>query len=267
MEHHVPLKRGRRIINMDHGPVNPPERLKGTLHQMLPALGQHLNRHVIRNQLPLHKLPQKIKLNLRRRRKSDFNFLKAHFHKKVKHFHLLFHHHGLHKSLVAVTQIHAAPNGRLFNFLIRPFSLRIVNHRHSLISLIIHHDFSSAFFYLPLMQPSVPAEPPLVFEEMQIRSSFWSFGVLPASSLITVHIFSDRSAFLRHPSYSCINSQNFSDFSKLHSRRPRSRSITVYRSTRNNVTLLGLTPYPSVLYKNDEFNYNILHLESQGKKP
>ena len=252
---------------MDHRPLNPPKGLKGALHQMLPALGQNLHRNVVGDQAPLHQLPQEIKLDLGGCRKPNLDLLKAHLNQKIEHLHLLFHHHGLHQRLVAVPKIHAAPGRRLLNFFIRPFSLRIVNHRHSLISLIIHHDFSSAFFYLPLMQPSVPAEPPLVFKEMQIRSSFWSFGVLPASSLITVHIFSDRSAFLRHPSYSCINSQDFSDFSKLHSRRPRSRSITVYRSTRNNVTLLGLTPYPSVLYKNDEFNYNILHLESQGKKP
>ena len=41
---------------MYNGPRDAADRLKCPLKQVIPALGQNLNRHIIRNQLSVHKL-------------------------------------------------------------------------------------------------------------------------------------------------------------------------------------------------------------------
>ena len=69
---------------------------------MLPALHQHLDHHIVGDQLPVHQLAQEIKFDLGCCRKAHFDLLKAQLHQKVEHLHLFFHHHGLHQGLVAV---------------------------------------------------------------------------------------------------------------------------------------------------------------------
>ena len=57
VEHHLSLKSGSRIVDMDDRPFYTADGLKGPPDQVLPALGENLNCHVIRDQLSLHKLP------------------------------------------------------------------------------------------------------------------------------------------------------------------------------------------------------------------
>ena len=85
--------------------------LEGPVDQMLPALNQHLDKHIVGNQLSVNKLSQKVVFDLGSCRKTDLNFLKAKLHQHIEHLDLLFHNHGLDESLVAVAQIHAAPDG------------------------------------------------------------------------------------------------------------------------------------------------------------
>ena len=106
---------------------------------MLAALYQHLNLNVVGDQLAVYQSAQKVILDLGRRRETHLDLLKAQLHQKVEHLHLLLHHHGLHQSLVAVTQVHAAPYRRFFDLLVRPGALREIHYGYTLISLIIQH--------------------------------------------------------------------------------------------------------------------------------
>ena len=57
VEYHLSLKSGGRIINVDNGLLYATDGLKGSPDQMLSALSKHLNGHIVRDQLSLHKLP------------------------------------------------------------------------------------------------------------------------------------------------------------------------------------------------------------------
>ena len=127
---------------MHNGLLTAFNRLKGAVDQLFPALGQHLNAHIVRDQPSVHQLPEKIKLNLARRGKSDLDLLKSQLDQILEHLHLLFHDHGIDERLISVPQIHAAPHGRLLDLLIGPFSLRIIYHRILPISPVIKHFFS-----------------------------------------------------------------------------------------------------------------------------
>ena len=137
VEHHIPLKSGGGIVNVDNSLLDPLKSLKCPLNQMLPALNQHLHFHVVGDQLAVHQRAQKIIFNLRCRRKSHLNLLKAQLYKKVEHLHLLLNHHGLYKSLIAVSEIHAAPYRRLLNLFIRPGALRKIHYGNPFVSLIV----------------------------------------------------------------------------------------------------------------------------------
>ena len=113
--------------------------LKRTVDQFLPALGQHLHTDIVRNQSSVHKLSEKIELNLARRRKSDFDLLKSKLDQIEKHFHLLFHDHGIDQRLIPIAQIHAAPDGCLLDFLIWPLPFGIVYHRIFPVSPVVEH--------------------------------------------------------------------------------------------------------------------------------
>ena len=104
---------------------------------MLPALNQHLNHNIVRNQLPVNQLAKEIKLDLGSRRETNLDLLKAKLYQHVKEFNFLFHYHRLHQSLIAVPQIYAAPDRRFLNLFVRPGSLWKIHYGHSLISLII----------------------------------------------------------------------------------------------------------------------------------
>ena len=56
---------------------------------------------------------------------------------KLEKLNLFLNDHRVDQSLIAVSKIHAAPDGSLLDFLIGPFSFRIVYNRISTISLIV----------------------------------------------------------------------------------------------------------------------------------
>jgi len=108
---------------------------------MLAALYQHLNHNIVRNQLPVNQLAKEVKLNLGSSRETNLDFLKAKLYQHIKELNLLLHNHGLHQSLVSIPQVYTAPYRCFLNLFVRPGSLRKIHYGHSLISLIIQHDF------------------------------------------------------------------------------------------------------------------------------
>ena len=92
--------------------------LKGLLYDMLSCLGKYLHCHIIGNHVSLDKGSHKIILCLRCRRETNLDFLKAHFYQHTEEIKLFIKTHGLDKRLIAVTQIHGAPDGRLCDMIL-----------------------------------------------------------------------------------------------------------------------------------------------------
>ena len=111
-EHLLSLRNRGGIIKVDHRMGRSLYRLKGLAYDMLPRLSEHLNGHIIGNHVSLNQFPDKIVLRIRRRRKSNLDLLEAHLHKHFEKLQLLIQIHGLHQRLIAVPQIHTAPDGR-----------------------------------------------------------------------------------------------------------------------------------------------------------
>ena len=111
-EHDAPLHRRRRVVEVDDRALDARERLERAADDRLARLRQHLDRHVVGNQILVDQLAREVEVGLRRRRKADLDFLVAHLHEQLEHAQLALGIHRLDQRLVAVAQVDAAPDGR-----------------------------------------------------------------------------------------------------------------------------------------------------------
>src|ERR1700732_5139819 len=88
------------------------ETLERARNELRARLGQHLDGNIARNQALLDKLSYEVELGLRGGGKADLDFLEADAHEMLKHSQLARRVHGLDQSLVAVSQVNAAPDRR-----------------------------------------------------------------------------------------------------------------------------------------------------------
>ena len=88
------------------------ERLDGAFDQIFARLDEHLDGHVIGNVVLLNQQTVEGELGVRRGGKADLDLLETALHERLKQFQLLGDVHGNGERLVAVTQVHAAPDGR-----------------------------------------------------------------------------------------------------------------------------------------------------------
>ena len=126
-QHHAAHHRCCRVVQVNNGTGYTFQGFKSAAHQMLTCLGQHLHGHVIRNALFLDELAHEVELDLRSRRKAHFNFLEADLDQLLEHAHLALDIHGLDQRLVAVAQVHAAPDGGLADGCVRPGTVSQTN--------------------------------------------------------------------------------------------------------------------------------------------
>jgi hypothetical protein len=105
------------------------DRFETSLDQFRPGLGQHLDRHIVRDQTLLDQLTDKNEIRLRRSRKADLNFLETELHQQIKHPPFAIRSHRLYERLIAVAQIHAAPQRRTVNDARGPASVWQINCR------------------------------------------------------------------------------------------------------------------------------------------
>ena len=141
MEHHVPLQGVGGIVDVHDGMRDPFDSLKASLDQVVSALAEDLDMNVVRDHLPVGELAEEIILDLGSRRETDLDLLEAQLQKKTEHIHLLFHDHRLHQGLVSVAKVHGAPDRGLYDLLIGPLSLRVINDRVPLISFNMVHNY------------------------------------------------------------------------------------------------------------------------------
>ncbi len=131
LKHHTPLQSGGGVIKMDNRLLGASDAVKGSLDQLVPRLGQHLDLHIIRNFVFFYQETDKIKIRLRSGREAHLDLLEAELHQMPEHTQLALMPHGFDQGLVPIAQIHAAPDRRLFNDLGRPLSVRQIDRRKS----------------------------------------------------------------------------------------------------------------------------------------
>ncbi len=122
-ESHLALYRRRRVVDVEYPLAGALEALEGTLDEMLSALAENLNDDVVGNQVLLDELPREIEFDLARRREADLDLLEAYSQEKIEKLELLVDPHGLDESLVAVAEVHRAPERRFLDAPARPFAI------------------------------------------------------------------------------------------------------------------------------------------------
>ena len=146
-EHLLPLCHADRIVKVDNGGGSALASLKGLADDVLPALGQHLYRHVVGNHVLFDQRAEKLVLGLARRRKAHLDLLEAYRKQQAIEFQLFLKVHRDHQALVAVPHIHTAPDRRLFYFF--PGDPPVMNAGGGIIPgtvfFRVHHNFSSSF--------------------------------------------------------------------------------------------------------------------------
>ena len=127
---------------MDDGVFGTFDAFKSAADEILAALHQNLDGHIWRNAVVVNQVTAEIKISLAGRWETDLNFLEAHFHQAVPHAHFALMAHGFDEALVAIAQIHAAPDGRLSDLGRRPFTVRQIDWHEGLVFMfrIDHHD-------------------------------------------------------------------------------------------------------------------------------
>ena len=147
-KHLLPLCHRGGIVKMNDGPGRSLDRFKGLADDVIPGLGQHLDGHILRDHISFDQRAYKLIFRVGGRRKSHFDLLKAHFHKEIEKLQLLLQTHGLDQRLIAVPQVHAAPDRRLCNgILLHPVVGDHRGHkiRFSVFFFHVHGIFSFSF--------------------------------------------------------------------------------------------------------------------------
>ena len=84
-------------------------RLVGAADQVLAALGEHLDGHVVGNEVVLDDVADEVEVGLGRRGETHLDLLEPHRDQLDEHGVLALQIHRVDQGLVAVAQVHAAP--------------------------------------------------------------------------------------------------------------------------------------------------------------
>ena len=102
-EDHAPLQGGRGVVQMHDGLWSTRDRFVGAFDQMLASLGQHLDGHVIGNEVGFDQLPHEIEIGLAGRREADLDLLVSHGDEQREHTQFARWGHGVDQGLITVT--------------------------------------------------------------------------------------------------------------------------------------------------------------------
>ncbi len=128
VEHIVALGRVDRVVDVDDGPLRPLEGLESSGDEIFPGLHQHLDGNVIGDEVALDELPHEVEVGLGGRREAHLDVLEADMGHQRPHLQLLGHRHGLDQRLVAVAQVHGAPERRPLQHPVGPLAIRQIDH-------------------------------------------------------------------------------------------------------------------------------------------
>ena len=117
------------VIEVHNGALCTLQTFVCALQQIFTALHQHLNGDIIGNEILLNQQANKIKIWLRSRRETNFNFLEAHFHECVEHAQFALGVHWVDKGLIAIAKIDRTPQRCLRGHVVRPGAV-LQHHRN-----------------------------------------------------------------------------------------------------------------------------------------
>ncbi len=144
VEHDVALERVGRVVEVDDRPGCPGDGVVGPLDELIPALGEHLDGHVLGDQVVLDQLAHEVEVGLAGRREADLDLLEAHGHELLEHAQLARRIHRVDERLVAVPEIDRAPAGCLVDDDIRPGAV-LEHQRHKRLVFVEWHLLESGF--------------------------------------------------------------------------------------------------------------------------
>src|SRR5262249_34382127 len=104
-EYDAALQGRGRIVEVHDGAAGAADRREAALDQFGPGLGEHLDSHVIGNQVLLDQLADETKIGFRRCGKPDFDLLEAEPYQQLEHPAFAIRSHRLDQCLIAVAQI------------------------------------------------------------------------------------------------------------------------------------------------------------------
>ena len=144
---HLALEGGGGVIEVEDDVLGALDGLKRLFDQVLARLDKHLDGHIVRDMAALDERAQDLVLRLRRGGEADLDLLKSDIHQHVEHLELFLQIHRVDKRLVAVAQIHTAPDGGLGNHLIGPLAVFNLHRgkRHILFASFKHVNSPSRF--------------------------------------------------------------------------------------------------------------------------
>ena len=142
MEHHFALQGGGGVIEVQNHIFGTVDGLEGFFDQMFTGLHQHLDGHVVRDHISFDQGAQNFVFRFRGGGEAYFDFLEANIHQRLEIFQLFFQIHGVDQGLVAIAQIHAAPDGGMVDYLVRPSAVGNVfrMERNVFFAAFVHHD-------------------------------------------------------------------------------------------------------------------------------
>ncbi len=94
--------------------------LEGLFDEVLPGLDQHLDGHIVGDVPSLNEGADESVFRLRGGGEAHLNLLDADVHQGVEELQLFFHVHGVNQGLVAVPQVHGAPDRGRFQLPVGP---------------------------------------------------------------------------------------------------------------------------------------------------
>src|SRR3954452_1181289 len=137
-ENDAALKLRRRVVEVDDGAWCALEALESPLDELFPALRQHLDPDVSGDQVLFNELADEIEIRLRGRRKADLDFLETDPEQHVPEPPLALGIHGIDERLIAVAQVDAAPERRLYDALICPGAVLQLQGQERLVLAVRH---------------------------------------------------------------------------------------------------------------------------------
>src|SRR6266446_1012798 len=119
-EDHATLQGIRRVVEVHDGPGGPLDSLVRALDQLLTALCEHLDGHILGDEILADQQAHEVIVGLTGRGKTNFDLLESYLHEDFKHAPLALDVHRVDERLVAITQVHRAPQRGLLNAAIGP---------------------------------------------------------------------------------------------------------------------------------------------------
>lgn len=123
-EHILSLRRRGGVVHVDDDLLRPDKALNRLFDQILPCLNEALDGHIIGDAVFFDESAVEAEFGIRGGGKADLDLLETAFHQRIKHIELLRDIHRHSKSLIAITEIDTAPDGRFRDGLGGPATIR-----------------------------------------------------------------------------------------------------------------------------------------------